>query len=157
MTEYQQFMVESLRQEIAAFSLQQFLLVMFVSAVGVWLYVLAHDERHTACARLIPVVIISGLFAVGRTDLLMHRAGAYVLTLEQSSGWETFKADQIATKLLPVYDVLALSLWLYLFVWAEIRVWQHASEVRERRLYLATTIALTGLGAVSIVLGATFG
>ena len=83
-------MVASLRDEIAFFNAQQFIVALVITIVAVALYVLAHLERLAAVVRLIPIVVISGLFSLGRADLLMHRAGAYVMLMEpQVGGWES--------------------------------------------------------------------
>ena len=56
--------------------------------------------------------------------------------------WETFKTAQLSTKLLPVYDVIGLSLWIYLFVWSEIAVWRMSASSREHSFYMMSTCVL---------------
>ena len=146
-------MVASLRDEIAFFIAQQFIVALVITVVAVALYVLAHLERLAPVVRLIPIVVISGLFSLGRADLLMHRAGAYVMRMEpQVGGWESFKNSLAATRLLPLYDVFALTVWVYLFVWSERRVWDSRSN--DRGLYVASTVLLAIIGVVSIAMGA---
>jgi hypothetical protein len=154
--DYQRVMLQSLRDEIAFFNAQQFVIVLFITAVLVTLYIAAQHERFAGCAGAIPVAIIAGTFALGRADLLMHRAGAYVRTLEQSlpaQGWESFKMALPATRLLPLYDILGLSLLLYLLAWAECEAARQLTG-RARTVYLATTVALVIAGFISIVIGA---
>jgi hypothetical protein len=156
---YQLLMVQSLREEIAFFNLQQFALVLFITLFAVFIYVVAHHERFAPCSRLIPIVIISGLFAIGRADMLMHRAGAYIAVMDHdvpSTAWEAYKNEQLATKLLPLYDLFGLSVWVYLFVWAEVQAWRTLGKPRSV-VYMAVTAALAVLGAASIVIGASVG
>jgi hypothetical protein len=68
-------------------------------------------------------------------------------------GWESFKMALPATRLLPLYDVFGLSLWLYLLAWAE-RQAMHQLKGRTRTVYLTATLALVVAGFVSIVIGA---
>jgi hypothetical protein len=153
---YQRLMLQSLREELAFFNMQQFVIVLFITALLTALFVASQHERLEACARVIPIAVIGGLFALGRADLLMHRAGIYARTIEQSlsdQGWESFKMALPATRLLPLYDVFGLSLWLYLLAWAE-RQAMHQLKGRTRTVYLTATLALVVAGFVSIVIGA---
>ena len=159
MTEYQHIMFRSLRDEIAFFNQQQLMILLFVTAIATALYVIAHHEKFRDCAQLIPFVIISGLFALGRADLLMHRAGAFIANFEStlsSSGWESFKNAQLATSVLPLYDILGLTIWIYEFWWAETQMFRRLVG-RHRNVYILTTAGLAVLGASSIVFGAIQG
>jgi hypothetical protein len=160
MSEYDALMLQSLRAEITFFNVQIFCMVVLVTIVTVALYVLAHRGSFHHCAQLIPFVLASGLFGIGRADLLMHRAGAYVRQLEARSpagmGWEAFKAGQSATALLPLYDIPSLTLWSYLLIWSEREAWRQRAHPGRLWFALARLI-LIGLGALSIAYGATTG
>ena len=156
MNDYQSLILQSLRQEIAFFNAQIFWIGLFTTAVVVGLYLCALHPLFKYSGRLIPFAIASGLFAIGRADLLMHRAGAYTREIEATLGlgsWEAFKTSHAATRVLPFYDVLALTLWAYLLIWSERQACQQLAGNR-RRFYVAGTLILVLLGAISIVYAA---
>jgi hypothetical protein len=160
-TDYQHFVLQTLRDEILYFNQQQLVIVVVVTLSILGLYVVSHHSQWRNCARLIPVMIISGLAAIGRADLLMHRAGAYVAGVECSlaqpvSGqlmWEAFKSSSNATSWLPAFDLAALTLWAYLLVWAELQVWRD-SRGGDRWFVLGTAVAAVLAGASILVAAA---
>jgi len=149
-------MLGSLREEIAFFNLVQLLVVILVTTLAVAVYLAAHHERFSRAALFVPFLIASGLFAVGRADLLMHRAGSYVAALEQKSegtlGWESVKLHLTQTKVLPIYDALGLSAWIFLLIWSE-REAKQILNPRARTAFVIGTLALVALGGLSIVYG----
>src|SRR5581483_8586317 len=101
MNQYEGIMLQSLREEILSFISEEFVLSLLVTILVVVLYIVAIHEQFKRCSRLIPIVIISGLFGIGRADLLMHRAGTYIASFEAQNirtdaAWETFKSAQAA-------------------------------------------------------------
>src|SRR6266536_1599088 len=104
MSSDQLVMIESLRHEIARFGAQQFGITVLVTIIAAGLYVVGHGERYRGCIRAIPVLIGSGLWAIGRADLLMHRAAGYMVRKGGAGAeWEAFKSQLASTHLLPLY------------------------------------------------------
>jgi hypothetical protein len=154
-------MLQSLRTEIASFNQERLVLSIAITMLIVILYLGAHDQRFAKTALVIPILIGSGFVSIGRTDLLMHRAGAFVRQMEPPiangiQGWESYKQRRSETRVLPAYDVLALGAWLYILVWAERRAWSLLAD-SQRLWYLATTIGFNILGLLSIPYGALAG
>lgn len=157
MTPYELEMLRSLREEIAFFGWSQLAICISVTALLIAVFIVSHHTQFRRSALIVPFLIASALFAVGRTDLLMHRAAAYIRTLEASDlarpGWEEFKSTLVQTKLLPLYDLLALSAWCVLLVWSYRRS-RELLDKRRSRMFIWSTAALVALSVSSIVYGA---
>jgi hypothetical protein len=157
MTPYQDVMLGSLREEIAFFNTEQFMIASLVTIIAIGLYVISHSPSFSGCVRIVPIAIGSGLWGVGRTDLLMHRAAKYIMTVEATQagglGWEAFKAGLPATHSLPLYDVMALGLWTYLLALSWTTAYRQLRGSR-RIAYCTLTGAFVMSGALSIVAAA---
>jgi hypothetical protein len=127
----QQIVLASLRQEILQQGAQQLSISLFSIGAALLLAVLCRSATYAGAAPLIPLILISGAFAIGRSDLLMHRAGAYIAHLEAAqsaaatlAGWESFKTSHTATAWLPVYDVFSVLLVFWLFADGQRLAWR---------------------------------
>lgn len=158
MTPYELEMLRSLREEIAFFGLSQLLITLSMTILLVLIFVACQHDRFRSASLIVPFLVASALFAVGRTDLLMHRAAAYIRTLEQLNGgrlgWEHFKTGLVQTQILPVYDVLALSVWGFVLIWAYRSALTLLDSVQYRRFVWGTSVLIV-MSVVSIVYGAT--
>lgn len=101
---------EALRAEIIAnhtFASWATLICAVIILAGAWLIA----DRPSPVAVFLPLFTIGWAAAMVRVDFLIHRAGAYIRTLEQAvspgGGWETWRQGLRATPvLIPATDAL---------------------------------------------------
>jgi hypothetical protein len=148
-------MVASLREEIRLYAKEQLVIVVFAITVAIALSLYARRVNAPWPSILQVTVLVSATFAIARTDLLMHRAGAYIARVEQTAqatpdggGWERFKSDHPATRLLPAYDALSLLIVVVLLIDGERRAWRGLPE-RRRQALLVGTLVLFAVGVAA--------
>jgi len=115
--------VANLRLEIAATIWQLTIGIWLITGLAAAAYMLASGFGGEKHYRLSMILVISGLFFTAREDYLMHRAAGYITMVESKmsslpvpQSWESYKGALLSTKaFLPLIDVLAGFIWIYIF------------------------------------------
>jgi len=143
---------------------QQFAVAIYALTTGLALDLLARSGRVAWAGVLLPIVLITSVFSIGRIDLLIHRAGSYVERIESQAnsgpdvkqpGWEEYKRRMPATRLVPIYDLLSATVFFFLFIDGQMLA-RKAIPPRWSTVYVSITCVLFLIGCASIPIAIVF-